>query len=442
MKLLFVLVFLSLSHADPQPDLSEVTPTSLYDENGKVLPEDPANPAVNWEKLKNDHGQNNQWKAIGHMQADGKPHCSSTLFKIPNCPDPKKAKAQILTNGHCTMNKKLSVQFGEFDGATSKDLHKVDASHVLFESYQDGPIDLAITELTEDYSTLERFGIKPMEIATTPIQPNQTLTNVGFPQNGLAKADQVMRRSDCISDKATTVVNETQMWSMGMAFTNCSISGGSSGSSLSVDGKIYGILNSGALNQPPPSGMQECEYDTCTFDGKNTPTHPQKNYGSDVTFLSKCYKDCKLNTKLPGCPLPDPGTDIRVSFGGAHPTNTTDDLHNPLILSSKYNAYQIKGCSPGATKCDCSDPSGYGAAKAVSIKGTFVGNNSSAIIPADYLPKAPSLIAQKGAPMQFQFLCIRGQNADGSLEDIKNVRSAPIYLHEKAQIKPLPILNK
>lgn len=424
------ILFIGLAILASFSGASEVVPSTLYDQDGLPLPEDPSNPAVNWTRVTNANGQNNHLRGIGRLYNGSEGHCSTTLFKIPNCSDPKKQKAQVITNGHCTMGRdNMSVNFGEFADGKPEDSHRSGVSSVLFESYPNS-VDLSIVELKEDYATLERYGVKPFELATTPIQPNQTFMNVGFPKSGLPENDVVMRRSECRNPRKTNVIDLTQMWTNALEFTGCSVSGGSSGSSLITDGKIFGVVNSGAVNRPS-DGKPACQADTCSYDGQNPPSHQLKNYGFDVTALAKCYKDCKLNTELPGCPLPNQASLITARRDGPHPGSWVSSLKQKVILNSRFQQYQIKGCSQGYGSCDCNSPDGYQPA------ATRPAGSGVSIEPHDYLSHISEPKAVAGAAPSFHFLCIRGQNADGSLDDIKNVRTYPLYLHSSNSRPPI-----
>lgn len=410
--ILSALVIYSL-FASGTNEIKAAQPTALYDQEGNVLPNVPSDPRVNWEVMRNQNGVNNVWKGVAQVTLNGGPECTATLIKVPNCPNPN--KAQMITNGHCTQkNGNYGVRFGAFEDTPANEKHDVRMSELLYSSRDF--YDLAIMEVDTSYQALARLGIQPMEIAQTPINSTAPLRTVGVPLNGLEKHEQVMRTSVCRQKGPVTLVDGTNMWRNDIALDQCSLTGGASGSGLFNDGKMYGLVHAGAVNEA--FGNKACVIDSCVYDGRSEPKRNLDNYGFDVTFLHKCYENCRINTKRPGCPLPDPDKRITISHA-PHPHWMTD-LNRRIQLSSHFPSYQVKGCQARQSQCNCESNSGYTAL------------NAQSVVPANYFPASSHPQVTPGGPPAFQYLCIRGVNADGSVEPAKNTLHVPVYVYKEA----------
>jgi len=434
MKLLFIALFFFASAKVPNAMLHKThdrKPTAFYDDSGNAIDsDDPNNPDIAWTKMMNSDGHNDEWKAVGHLYAADESQCSSAVFKIPNCPSQANLAAHLLTNGHCTTKNADTVALGEFFDTPKNQVHRSPIDKVLTSSYRNGP-DIAIIQLKETYGTLEKkYGVKAFELATTPPVSNQRLTLTGFPTTDMNPENLGMYQSDCNIIARQTVIDTSQMWPESLVVNHCSIAPGNSGSSMVTDGKIYGVINSGAYFRAPNPGHEACEFDTCVYDGVNQPLRPRDNFGFDVTGIAKCYENCQLNTRLPGCPLPNQEDQIAAGLNGPHVTAWTSSLSHSVHLSSRFSKYVVKGCV-GGQACSCADSGGYGPATT-----TTTASGITSITPADYFPGIPSE-AVKGAHSKFVFLCIRGVNADGTLDDIKDVRNLPIYLYQATSTKPI-----
>lgn len=402
-------------------EVAKPTPTLLVDENGQNLPDDPNSPKVGWQTLESG-GENSKWKAVGQLFRGNKGGCTATVVKPPNCTDPKKQKVQVLTNGHCTghnLKQKFSVKFGMFSDTPDSERSEIGAKAIY--SGQNKK-DLGVLELDVDYETLSRFGIQPIDIGTT-LNMTEKFENIAIPVQGISKKDQVLRKNpECQPEKKTTLIDMFRYFPEEIAMSHCSAVGGSSGSGLfNSNGELVGLMNAGTLDQDPQPPKHNCETDSCVYDGKNPPFREKTNFAFDVTFLNKCYQDCRLNTKLPDCILPDQDSLIRTA-PSPNNENWTPDLQRKITFESdKYIDLQVKGCD-NANTCSCSEESGY---------QKLPKSESFTLSPATYFPGRASYKAVKGQDPIFQFLCLRGQNKDGSWDSLKNTTAYPLYLYNK-----------
>lgn len=420
-----ILFCLSLAWADRVAESTQ--PTLLVDKENRPLPDDPNNPAVGWRKVL--PAEAKAWSAVGQLIADGSPRCTTTIIKPPNCKDPKKQKAHIITNGHCTarVSDGFKVKFGVIDGIADADRSEISAKPIY--STQNH-YDLAVLELDQNYESLAQFGVSATEIAPS-LKTGEKVKNVAIPLNKIVKDQQVMRINEsCVPDKPVTIIDQFRFFDHQVTLESCSLIGGSSGSGLfNESGQLAGLANAGVNGELPANSSHACEMDTCVYDGKSTPQRQMHNFGFDISFLHQCYKDCQLDTTLPDCPLPDPGRDL-ASFGFRN-NNWSSDLNQKLpVLSKMFKNYQVKGCVP-ATDCSCQDPSGYQTMKEDAGKLDMNGYYQTSVSPAHYLPKGTKLVAKEGDPATFQFLCLRGQLPDGSWDKPKNATAFPIYLYRK-----------
>lgn len=400
---------------------NQLRPNALYDKEGNVLPEDPNNPDINWSRL--GHSGNARWRAVGSLEKHGKATCTTTLFQIPSCTDPKR-KAQVLTNGHCTKTKDgLSVTFDMFHNTPKASRVKSSVTRSLYDSY-DG-LDIAILELDQSYSQLNAKGIEAMTIAKEPLRSSKKYDLVSVPLNNM-KEDPSLYKSECDIGNKVTLIDTDHLWNESVEFTGCSAVGGSSGSSLSRNGEISGLLNAGNRNIDfEKEGKHPCRYDSCSYGQDRELKHEAKNYGFDVSFLHRCYEGCTLNPELKDCPLPKASSKITVKSNDPYPSNWVSNLDSKFVITSNFNSYQIKACPQAQTSCDCKDPSGYQASSA------------SMFTPSDYLPGVNTQAAVGDQPRLYLF-CVRGVDQNGKLDDINNVTTYPIFHNkEKSKIPPL-----
>lgn len=265
-------------------------------------------------------------------------------------------------------------------------------------------------ELDADYDSLVKV-IKPFEIATAPAPKGTSFETAGISLDQIPDKQRYLRRSVCTPagyDK--TVADQLQIWDKEMMFNGCSIRGGASGSGLFHEGKLYGLLHAGAVTDG--TGSDPCLNDTCVIE-HNKPKKELSNFGYDVTNLHKCYKDCKLNTKLPGCLLPDPESKISVDYKAGAMNNFS--LKREYTIMSQFSKFQVKGCTSDP-KCSCDDPNGF---------KTHIGHT---ITGAPFFEDGKTYEPKPGAPAEMRYLCIRGQNADGTLDYPKNMTKMAIHL--------------
>lgn len=397
-----------VSFATPDLFATEVKkpePTAMYDQDGNLTHN--VHEAY-WPPVNNNNGQNNQWKGVGQLLRNGKPGCTVNLIQIPNCPKPK--KPQVVTNGHCVdRGKNFEVKFGLFADSKASD-HTTVRANTLYSSYFNK--DIAIMELDTDYDSLVRV-IKPFEIAREPIRQSSTYDTVGIPLDKVPDHQQYLRQGVCKPAGANrTVVNERYLWDNELAFIGCSVRGGASGSGLFNNGKLHGLLHAGAVTDGDFATMKDpCVIDTCTVHD-NKPRREIANFGYDVTNLHDCYQDCQLNTKLPGCLLPDPESKIAFDVGSSAASNV---LTKKFKIESHFAKFQVKGCTSDPA-CSCDDPSGY---------QTHEGNTISG---APFFNDGATYNIKPNAPAEFRYLCVRGQNADGTIDARKNLVKLPLHL--------------
>lgn len=420
-----ILLCLNLAWADRVAKPAQ--PTLLVDKENRPLPDDPSSPEVGWRKILPSEAKT--WSSVGQLVADGSPRCTTTVIKPPGCKDPSKQKAQVITNGHCTARARegFKVKFGVIDGLPASHQSEI-AARPLYSTQNH--FDLAVLELDQDYDSLAQFGVSATEIAPS-LKMGEKVANVAIPLNQLPANQQIMRINEsCVPDKPVTIIDRFRFFDHQVTLKSCSLTGGSSGSGLfNTSGQLAGLANAGVINDVPNNSSHVCELDTCVYDGKSTPKRQMSNFGFDITFLHKCYKDCRLDTTLPDCPLPDPGRDLGT-FGFDN-ANWSSDLNKKVNITSKlFKNYQVKGCLP-ATNCSCKDPSGYQVMKEESGKKDMNGSYQTALIPSQYFPKETKLTAKAGEPPTFQFLCLRGQLPNGSWDQLKNATAFPIYLYQK-----------
>lgn len=413
------------------PKEQQLRPNVLFDQHGQVLPDDPNSPDVNWSKLGKEG--NSQWRAVGMLKTSGGT-CSTTVFQIPQCNDPKR-KAQILTNGHC-VSTDMSVDFDMFHNMSAQDRVKAKVSKTVYNSFN--RMDVAILELDQSYGELKQKGIEAKRIAKAPLQKDKKYDLVGVPTAGL-KSPPSVYKSQCDISGPVSLVNQYQYWPDAVGFTGCSSVPGSSGSGLFRNNEIVGILNSGNFASDSKN-KQPCYLGTCTHNSGAEPELQMMNFGFDVTGLHKCYKNCTLDTSLPECPLPDPNSEIGITpDGNSSALNWTSTLNRGYLLNSNFKEHQIKVCVPSDKACDCKDPSGYSKMKETTyVEG--VAHSGHLFRPSQYLPGVP-VFAKMGEAPNFYLFCFRGVKADGRLDDIKNVTSYPIYHYSEPKknfpLKPL-----
>lgn len=416
-------------------DFDEQTkPTILKDCDNNVVPDEQAEGGkVCWEPVKKTT-DNMKWNAVGQLISDsGDPNCTVTLFKSPTCTKPD-AKAQVLTNGHCTKksNGKMQVQFDMFSDHKGSRV-KYDGEKV-YESFEG--IDLSIVQLSVNYNQIKSPPITPIELARDKFPHKADVDTVGIPLKEISKANQTLKKSVCHTEKVADNITGKVLWKDMIVLDKCSSIQGASGSGLfNSQGQLVGLLNSGATTAPPPSGMHECA-DTCVYDGKGSPVKENKNFAFDITQLHKCFDGCTLDIHRKGCPLPNRGTtknpkdkDSSITkLGSQAETNWVNSLKKKMPFSNKhFKSLMVKGCAQGQANCRCDDASGYTATEPLSslpVMGPTV-----AITPADYFPGS-NTEALAGQPPRLHVLCLRGVNANGSLDDIKNVTQYPLYLYK------------
>jgi V8-like Glu-specific endopeptidase len=402
-------------------------PTLLVDSNNKPLPDDPNDPRVGWETLEA-KSENKQWMGVGQLLRDGKPGCSAVVIKPPQCARPETQKVQVLTNGHCTgaeSKRKFSLRFGMFKGTSAKD-HAEISAHPIYSS--ENQKDLGILELDVNYKDLSRFGITPFEIGSA-FNTSEELQSVGIPLQGVNEENQVLHKnSHCQAESPVTIIDQFRYFTNEYPMNKCSIVGGNSGSGIfNKEHQLVGLMNAGTLGQKPEPPSHECELDTCVYDGNGAPHRKDANFGFDVTSLNDCYKNCKLDTTLPKCRLPDSGSLISVGPTGKNENWTSDLKHRKAFALKNGNGLQVKGCTE-ASSCSCQNASGYQTLpkeKIISFQGEF----NAVFSPADYFPGRKTTV-DKGQ-MQFQFLCLRARKADGQWEPLKNATAFPLYLHKE-----------
>lgn len=414
--LLSVLIFsvcsLSLTYAEVGTGFGEdVKPSTLYDKEGQVLPDDPNDPRVHWTRMGKEG--NSAWRSVGQLSVDGG-KCTTTVFQIPQCHDPKR-KAQVITNGHCA-KPNPSVTFDMFHNTDPKSRVTARVRRSLYAAAN--RTDIAIFELDQSYQELEKKGIEAKRIAKTPLHKDKTYDLVGVPVEGM-KSDHALYSSQCQIGQRVPLMDREKFWPEAVEFSGCSSVGGSSGSGLFRNDELVGILNSGNLKSNLDR-KDPCDIGTCTYGSDGEPQHKMLNFGFDVTGLHKCYESCTLNTKLKGCPLPDAGTEFEIAADHADEKNWTESLDRQYIVKPPAGSYQVKVCAPG-TGCNCQDPSGYGPSKAHMKQGS-----RHFFKPSAYLPQAPVKLNQ-GDKTKLYLFCFRGVRPDGSLDEAKNITSYPLY---------------
>ncbi|MCO5113846.1 MAG: hypothetical protein M9899_06700 [Bdellovibrionaceae bacterium] len=390
----------------------DVKPTTFYDKHGNVLPDDPNHPDVHWPIVGKEG--NAAWRGVGRLD-NGDGGCTTTVFQIPQCNDPTK-NAQAITNGHCVKTNAMSVTFDMFHNMDPKSRVKATVSKPLYSTRNRS--DIAILELNTSYQALSDKGIEAKRISKTPLQKDKKYDLVSIPSQGI---NPVLRSGECNMGPSVPLMTGAFVWGNAVEFSGCSATGGASGSGLFRNDELVGILNSGnvlADSQRP----EPCEMGTCVYNETGQAEHKMKNFGFDVSGLHKCYKNCTLDTKLEGCPLPDPDTEFQIRAD--HPDsngNWTSSLDRKFIINSPYRNYKVKVCSPG-TSCNCNDPSGYGPPKEKTLPQT----STRYFTPSSYLPNVPT-DAKRGEKSKLYLFCFRGVKPDGNLDDTKNITSYPIH---------------
>jgi V8-like Glu-specific endopeptidase len=410
-----------------------ISPTVLKDCNNNVIHDDAsAGENVCWTPIEKTTSTAH-WNAVGQLlSSDGSPTCTTTLFKPPQCNDPN-AKAQMLTNGHCTKksNDGMTVRFNMFANHKG-DRPSYDANKI-YESFSE--LDLSIVELNVNYSQMGSPPIQPVPLAKQGFPLHQDLDSVSIPLKNISAKNQTLKIAKCFTEKIVDNITGDILWNNMIALDKCPSIQGASGSSLfNSKGELVGLLNSGSTSVQPSTNKHICEMDTCSFDGKTSPQHETKNYAFDVTQLHKCYDGCKLDITRNGCPLPHRGNTgnpkdknsliYRITSGNSS-ANWTSSLDKKMSFISQFHSYLIKGCSQGQTKCNCEDPTGYKQSPPL-VKSPL--GDSYAFTPSEYFPGVDTT-AMPGAAPQMHMLCIRGANKDGTLDPIKNVTHYPIYLY-------------
>ncbi len=413
-----------------------VKPSEFYDKEGNLFcPDSPNDVNIGWQKVSNEHHENDRLKSIvGLRTEDGKPACSATIIKPPNCSDPSKAKVQVITAGHCTGGMARGGRAITNLFEKSPDARNQMAIESVKYSTENGA-DIGVLELdsTHTYKDLARLGIVPSEISGK-CDPTEDLESIAIPLNQLAGKDQVIRRSTCRQGARTTIIDQWRYWPNVMTLNACTVIGGSSGSSFyDKSGKMCGIMNASTYCHPDEKGVHECQKDTCVFEG-GMPKRVRENFATDITVLNKCYKDCVFDADLPDCPLPSNNREFGRR-GGQYRWNLEDKItFGTSEKGPKFKSFEVKGCKQDQTPCDCRDPKGY-----TNVAGSTSGGHTVLkVAPKDFLPGLASYKAKEGDATQFHRLCFRGRIDDGTplgkLDDIKNAWTEPIFF--EPQHKP------
>lgn len=414
---------------------TQTKPTILKDCNNNVVPDEQAEGGkVCWEPVLKTT-DNLKWNAVGQFIAESQdPSCTVTLFKSPTCTKAD-AKAQVLTNGHCTKkaNKKMQVQFDMF--SDHKGVHAKYDGEKVYESFEG--IDLSIVQLSVNYNQIKSPPIAPIELAQDTFPHKLDVDTVGIPLKSISSANQTLKKSVCHTEKIANNITGETLWADMIVLDKCSSTPGASGSGLfNSKGQLVGLLNSGATTSAVPPGKHDCT-DTCVYSGSGAPVKENKNYAFDVTKLYKCFDGCTLDIGREGCPLPNRGTtknpkdkDSRIMpFTNQADTNWISSLKKKIPFGHKeFKSFMVKGCAQGQANCRCDDENGYASTGPLKAPNPVLGP-TVVITPSDYFPGAAT-DAKSGQPPRLHVLCLRGVRADGSLDEIKNVSQYPLYLHK------------
>lgn len=285
-------------------------PNSVFDRNGKRLPDREANSEkVAWELLSIQ--QHAEFGAMGLLSAGffggG---CSATIVDAGGN---DQTPVYIVTNGHCLMNGmprpgQFIVDQPPASGMnfTARYFRDAGRSKVTFQvqrveyATMTGT-DMAVMRLAATRRDLAQKNLQGFRLARHAPPFGEDVANVGIPQSGVSPT--FLRRSLC------KILEQVDLreggWSFSQAYRNqCSVVGGSSGSSLisTTTREIVALINTGVDDsvRTPCEENHPCE----TTGGSGGVSHPEFNYAQRVHELSSCF-DAQgvLRIRDPQCQL-------------------------------------------------------------------------------------------------------------------------------------------
>ncbi len=399
-------------------------PTHVVDKDGKILGDEADVQGASWKFIQ--RGDHLASEAVGQFFTENGPECTATVITPPNCPDPSKAKPQVITNGHCSRKSRgpYKMKFNGFQGVPDSRRPEISLKKVYS---GENRMDVGVYELETSMDLLSNFGVKPARLAAS--MPRGKYDNLAMPLSEVKAENRNMRLDQaCEAGAPTTIVDQFRYYTNVTPFKNCSAVGGSSGSGLfNASGELAGIMVAGVRSEAAKPPQHVCQTDTCVYDGTGAPFREEANFGFDVTYLAKCYKNCALDTNLAGCPLPAQDSAFGTTITRQDPVWHTS-LNDVIQFSNpKFNRVHVKIC-PDAKTCSCQDSAGYVAGPTGRGDGRtyHLGVRIS-----DYLAPGTPLTLKKGEPAQFRFMCLRGETPDGKLDDLKNTTNYPIWLYHR-----------
>lgn len=249
-----------------------------------------------------------QAKAVDFAGTVALSNCSGSVVRMPSSAD--NDPALVMTNGHCLetgmpdpgtviTDQPSSRTFSLLNSSAGK-VATLRATKVTYSTMTD--TDVTFYELNTTYAQIkQQYGIDALSLS--PDHPVAgTAINV---VSGYWK-----KIYSCNVDGFVHELHEAgYVWKDSLRYTStCDVIGGTSGSPVidSSTGKVVAINNTGNENGEQCTLNNPCEVD----ENGNVTVRQGTNYAEETYGITKCFgTGNKLDLSLPGCTLPQPGTE-------------------------------------------------------------------------------------------------------------------------------------
>lgn len=253
--------------------------------------------------LTNARQEHAHWSGVGRIRNEAQTLCTATLLDTRD-ENGKSATAYVLTSSHCLhrlngpVQKDLpikgSVSFNYFDD-TLESVKTYSLKTLKWGSSQG--MDLAIVELQTSLASLIKDGITPLKLAEeVPADGNDILALI-------APEWDTLHLSACAQQSSRELVEQPFVWRVTMKNQCQGITRGSFGGPLldRASNAVFGILSTSTHGQPEE---RKCQRDApCEISDGQPSWHAETNYGSPVTFLSRCFAAGVLRPDSEHCDL-------------------------------------------------------------------------------------------------------------------------------------------
>ncbi|WP_414168102.1 trypsin-like peptidase domain-containing protein [Streptoverticillium reticulum] len=235
-------------------------------------------------------------------------NCSGSVVRMPSSAD--NDPALVMTNGHCLetgmpdpgtviTDQPSSRTFGLLNSSAGK-VATLHATKVAYSTMTD--TDVTLYELNTTYAQIkQQYGIDALSLS-----PDHPVAGTAIKVvSGYWK-----KIYSCSVDGFVNELHEAgYVWKDSVRYTStCDVIGGTSGSPVidASTGKVVAINNTGNENGEQCTMNNPCEVDA----NGNVTVHQGTNYAEETYGITKCFgTGNKLDLSLPGCTLPQPGTE-------------------------------------------------------------------------------------------------------------------------------------